>query len=175
MTRLKPWLLFTLSAGLLVTSSAKVRADSGTLRVSDRQHGCQVTVFTSPTPVRVGAVEVSVLVQDVATGAAMESSVQVQAWPHGRQEEAVRCAASPEAATNKLFRAAVFELPEPGWWDVVVQVGGLPEPLESRFAVEVAGPLPAWQTVAPWVAWPLIVVAGFIAHQRLVRRRHQAW
>lgn len=165
-------LFVTLLVCLPATRPTSARADSGTLRASSRQHGYQVTVFTSPTPLRAGTVDVSVLVQDGATGAALDSSVQVQAWPRGRPGEAVRCTATPEAATNKLFRAAVFELPEPGWWEVVVQVAGLPEPVEAHFAVEAAGPLPAWQAVAPWVAWPVLVVAGFVAHQRLVRRKH---
>ena len=33
--------------------------------------------------------------------------------------------ATTEAATNKLFRAAQFELPEPGRWEMQVQVEGL--------------------------------------------------
>lgn len=163
--------LFPLSASLLLAWVAGAHADAGLLRVSERQHGVRVTVFTAPTPLRVGAVDVSVLVQDAATGAVVDSSVIVRAWPRGREREAMRCAATPEAATNKLFRAAVFELPEPGWWDVEVRADGLQEPVTVLFGMEVAGPLPAWHSLAPWVGWPTLVVAGFVAHQCLVRRK----
>ena len=43
-------------------------ADGGTVRLSQRQGGYRITVFTAPTPFRAGPVDISVLVQDAATG-----------------------------------------------------------------------------------------------------------
>ena len=47
--------------------------------------------------------------------------------------------ATPEAATNKLFRAAQFELPEPGHWEMEVQVEGLHGTAVIDGEVEAAG------------------------------------
>src|SRR5438094_524539 len=99
-----------LSPGHLVTwSPGHARADGGMVRLSQRQGGYQITVFTAPTPFRAGPVDVSVLVQDAATGEALPQA-QVTVWvaPRGRRGAAVSYAATSEAATNKLLHAALF-------------------------------------------------------------------
>ena len=101
-----------------------MRADAGTLRARERFNGYQVTVFTAPAPVRAGPVDVSVLVQD-EKGTPVRADVSVALWPRGRPEEQLRRRATAEAATNKLFRAAIFELPEAGWWDGEVAIDEL--------------------------------------------------
>ena len=80
--------------------------------------------------------------------------------------------ASTAAATNKLFRAAVFELPEPGWWDVEVVVEGPYGPVFLHFEVKADEPLPRWLELWPWFAWPALAVAFFGLHQVLIRRRN---
>jgi hypothetical protein len=97
--------------------------------------------------------------------------VTVRAVPRGRPDTAVSQPATAEAATNKLYRAAEFELPEPGWWDVDVTVEGGRGPARARFAVEAADPPPRWWAMAPWDGWPALAVALFSVHQVLVRRR----
>ena len=52
--------------------------------------------------------------------------------------------ATTEAATNKLFRAAQFELPEPGRWRMQVQIEGLHGLAVIGGEVEAAEPLPRW-------------------------------
>src|SRR5216117_196444 len=98
--------------------SSFARADGGAMRLRQRAGGYQIAVFTSPSPFRAGPVDVSVLVQDAATGECVpeaQVTVCLKAPGAGRTLE---CPATTEAATNRLFHAAVFELPEPGWWDV---------------------------------------------------------
>ena len=95
-------------------------------------------------------------------------TVRLKAPGGGRVLE---CPATTEAATNKLFHAAVFELPEPGWWDVEVAVEGPHGPALVRFEVEAAEPPPRWLELWPWFTWPALVVALFGLHQVLVRRR----
>src|SRR5207244_7568896 len=115
----------------------------------------RISVFTSPTPLRAGPVDVSILVQNAATGEpTVKPQVTVRARRRGQPTDMVTCLATTEAATNKLFRAAVFELPEPGWWDVEVQIEGLREPVRVEFEMEAAERLPTWRTLWPWVAWP---------------------
>ena len=58
---------------LLVSSfflhpSSFLRADGGTIRLSEQKGNYRITVFTAPTPLRAGPVDISVLVQEAATG-----------------------------------------------------------------------------------------------------------
>jgi hypothetical protein len=164
-------LLLVLSSFILHPSSF-ARADGGALRLSERQGRYRVSVFTSPTPLRAGTVDVSVFVQDPATGEPLpDATVTVRATPRGRPGETVECAATTETATNKLFKAAVFDLPEPGVWDVEVLVEGPRGPAAVRLEVEAAEPTPRWRTLWPWFGWPALVVVLFGVHRLLARRR----
>src|SRR5262245_49790826 len=156
---------------LLFTAPA-ARADGGVPRLSERAGSYRVSVFTSPTPFRAGSVDVSVLVQEADSGALVpEVQVTVSAAPRGRPGTFVSNSATTEAAANKLYRAAVFELPEPGWWEIEVAIEGGRGSAHVRFALEAADRPPVWWTLAPWVGWPALVVGLFTVHQLLVRRK----
>ncbi len=103
--------------------SVPVVADGGSLRLAAKKGGYQITVFAAPAPFRAGAVDISALVQDASTGDPMpDVRVTVRMTKPGRL--ALEYPATAEAATNKLFRAAQFELPEPGRWEMQVEVEG---------------------------------------------------
>jgi hypothetical protein len=148
---------------------APVSADGGSLRLSGKQGGYQINVFTAPTPFRTGAVDVSVLVQDASTGDPM-TQVRVidRMTKSGRRE--LEYPATTEAATNKLFRAAQFELPEPGRWEMQVQVEGLHGLAMIGGEVEAAERLPRWQEMWPWIGWPALAIAVFSIHQLFPNR-----
>lgn len=117
--RLRP----ALTAALLLTA-APLLANGGSVRVSRAPVGPYfVSVFSSPTPLRTGEVDISVLVQDSAD-AALDVPVLVEARPIGFDADPVRHTATREQATNKLFRAAKFDVPTPGEWEFLVSVGG---------------------------------------------------
>jgi hypothetical protein len=147
-------------------------ADGGAMRLSEQQGPYQITVFTAPTPLRAGLVDVSVFVQDAGTGEPVaDVRVSVLATPRAGFGEAIRQVATTEAATNKLFHAAVFDLPEPGWWELEIAVEGTRGPAQVRFPVEAASPAPRWLALWPWFSWPALVILLFSLHQLLVRRR----
>jgi hypothetical protein len=149
---------------------APASADGGAMRLSAKKGGYQITVFTAPTPFRTGPVDISVLVQDSLTGAPMpHARVTVRMTKPGRL--ALEYPATPEAATNKLFRAAQFELPQPGRWDMQVQVEGLHGLAVIGGEVEAAEPLPRWREMWPWMGWPALAIALFGIHQVLVQRK----
>ena len=117
----------TVAAGVLFawlflgTWCTQAGADGGTIRLSSQQSGYQITVFTAPTPFRAGPVDISVLVQDSSTGEPMTAArVTVRISKPGQL--ALEYPATTAAATNKLFQAAQFELPEPGRWDLQVRL-----------------------------------------------------
>jgi hypothetical protein len=164
--------LVTLSLCYLVTwSPCHAKADGGAVRLRERAGDYQAAVFTSPTPFRAGPVDVSVLVQDAATGECLPEArvtVRLTARESGLVLE---YPATPGAATNKLFHAAVFQLPEPGWWDVEVVVAGPRGSAMIRFGVQADEPPPRWLSMWPWFGWPALAVALFGLHQIMVRRR----
>ena len=140
------------------------------MRLSGKKGGYQITVFTAPTPFRAGAVDISVLVQDASTGDPMtQVQVTVRMTKSGRP--ALEYPATSETATNKLFHAAQFELPEPGRWEMQVQVEGLHGPAVIGGELEAAEPLPRWQEMWPWIGWPALAIALFGIHQVLAERR----
>jgi len=142
------------------------------MRLTERAGAYQITVFTSPTPFRCGPVDISVLVQDPATGAVVSDvEVEIQMTPREQPSEELRYPATTEAATNKLFRAVQFELPQPGWWAVEVTVEGTRGPGRIHFELEAAPPIPRWIALWPWFTWPLLAIALFSVHQVLTRRR----
>jgi hypothetical protein len=115
-------------------------------------------------------VDVSVLVQETATGK-LASGVQVtiKAVRRGSPDVAFHGPATTEAATNKLYYAAIFDLPEPGWYSVEVSIDGVLGKAQVRFELEAAEPLPSWLAMLPWVGWPVLVILLFSIHQLLVR------
>ncbi len=155
----------------LLTPSSLLHADGGAVRLREKVGNYQIAVFTSPTPLRAGLVDVSVLVQDATNGECVPvASVKVRLTARGTGQ-VLEYPATAEAATNKLFHAAVFPLPESGWWDVEVVVEGPHGSATIVFGVQADEPLPRWREMWPWFAWPGLVVALFGIHQILVGRR----
>jgi hypothetical protein len=168
MSRARPFA----AVALILLGSSPARADGGTLCLVERAGPYQVAVFTAPTPLRAGPVDVSVLVQDAATGAHVPAArVTIRLTPAGRRGPVLEYPATEEAATNKLFRAAVFELPSAGRWEVEVRVEGPGGAARVRCEVEAGEPLPRWLTLWPWVGWPALAIGLFAVHQALARRR----
>jgi hypothetical protein len=144
-------------------------ADGGSLRFSGEEGGYRINVFTTPTPFRAGAVDISVLVQDASTGDLMTPvKVTIRMMKPGRL--ALEYPATTEAATNKLFRAAQFELPEPGRWALDVEVQGSHGMAAIGGELDAAEPLPRWKELWPWISWPALAIALFGIHQFLARR-----
>jgi hypothetical protein len=170
--------IVSLFAFLSGASGGIALADGGRLRVMQQQGDYLVTAFTSPNPLRAGPIDVSVLVQDATTGRAVtDANVIVELRRSDDSYPPIRAAANTETATNKLLQAALIELPASGRWEVGV-LGGLPRtgaetglPIEVRFTIEAAPPLPGWLMVWPWFAWPAVAVLLFAIHRKLVARR----
>jgi hypothetical protein len=139
---------------LLLAPSSLLQADGGAVRLRERAGDYQIAVFTSPTPFRAGPVDVSVLVQDAASG---------ECEPEARVTVRLTGAGAGQAA--------VFQLPESGWWEVEVAVDGSHGPARVRFEVEAGERPPRWLDLWPWFAWPALAVALFGIHQVLVWRK----
>jgi hypothetical protein len=169
---MRPLAIRVLTACLLLgTWCTLARADGGMMRLSSKQSGYQITVFTAPTPIRAGVVDVSVFVQDASTGNPM-TQVRVTVRMIKSAKLALEYPATTESATNKLFHAAQFELPEPGRWNMQVKVKGSHGLALIACEVEAAEPLPRWREIWPWFGWPALAIALFSIHQVFSRWGH---
>jgi hypothetical protein len=159
-----------LALSFILHSSSFLRADGGSIRLSEKKGGYRITVFSSPSPFRAGPVDVSVLVQDVVTGQPLpQARVTVRMTKIG--QPALEYAATQEVATNKLLHAAQFELPAPGRWELEVRVEGSQGSAVAACDVEAAERLPRWHSLWPWIGWPALAIALFCTHELLVRRK----
>jgi len=141
------------------------RADGGTVRWSGVSGPYRVCVLTSPEPLRVGPVEVSVVVQRAATGAPIDDpGVEVRLEPIGGDGALIR-EANRQASSTGLFQTAAFELDRPGRWLLEVCIQGPPG--ESRVATEVAiaERMPRWRDLAGWIAFPALPIGLFVARE----------
>jgi len=144
--------------------------DGGTVCLSGQEGGYRITVFTAPTPFRAGPVDISVLVQDaLAEVPVSQTHVTIRLAQPGLPSLEYR--ATQEAATNKLLRAAQFELPAPGRWRMEVQVEGSGGRAVVSGELDAAEAVPRWRAMWPWFCWPALAVALFSMHQVLTRRR----
>jgi hypothetical protein len=156
---------------IVLVSFSSARGDGGVLRLSRRCGPVQVSVFTAPTPLRAGPVDVSVLVQQAESGQVLLGpAVTVRAVCLEEPGHEVSEPATAGHATNKLLQAAVLELDRPGRWRLVVEVEAA-ERAAVSCDVELAAGLPSWRPLALWVGWPAAAVVLFVAHRLLVRRQ----
>jgi hypothetical protein len=165
-------------AGLLGLVCKPVYADGGQVRAVERHGDNEITVFTSPTPMRAGWADISIAVQDSATGEVRNDVEVIVELMHRDAPIVVRATASTQAATNKLLKAAFVELPEQGKWDVTVYVlnrGDGSQLTEIHFAMDVAAAWPEWMTEWPWFCWPVVPILLFIVHRILVAARSSAF
>ncbi|HYV36811.1 MAG TPA: hypothetical protein VE988_13975 [Gemmataceae bacterium] len=147
-------------------------ADGGTVRASEVRDGRRITVFTSPTFLRAGPLDVSVLVQDAASGKPLlDLPIVVTAYPILDPRRKISAPATTDAATNKLLHAAQLNLPEDGTWRIEVVVKGLEQEPAIGFDVDVAPPPPPWLGMSLWIGWPLLAIGVFACHQWLVHKR----
>jgi hypothetical protein len=170
------WICLVVVLIIFSVRPSSLFADGGTLRLSQRDGDLQVSAFTSPAVLRVGMIDVSVLIQDAASGRVridLPSVVRLQSIEDANL--VVECATSATDATNKLFRAALVDVPRAGNWKVQVLVGQNSADDQSiaanqvvpEFQIAIGPPLPAWLEIAPWISWPFAVVGLFFVHQAM--------
>lgn len=156
----------------LLAWPALVRGDGGTICIAGRAGEYQVTVFAAPNPIRAGPVDVSFYVQDATSGEpATDVRIRLRLTTAG--QSSVQADATREAATNKLFHSAKFELPAPGVWHAAAKITGERGPARAEFDLSTGEALPPWTDFWFWITMPVLPVAAFAAHQVLTRRANR--
>lgn len=144
-------------------------ADGGTVRAIRQVEGLAITVFTSPTILTAGDVDISVLVQDAESRTfRVESEIKVTITPRERPYLAERHEASDALATNRLMKSCHANVTL-GWHDVAVAVTSGVQRGQVRFAMQVGPPATRAGSYWPWFTWPSVPVALVAAN--LVYRR----
>lgn len=155
---------FALALGIFASPEAE--ANGGTVQISSQPAGpYQVSVFTAPSPITVGMVDVSVLVQKPGSTDLVEGvQVTVTADPVGHTGEAGEFEATHEQATNKLYYAADVPLQSEGRWRIGVQLSGAQGEGATSFEVDATPEslLDRPLTVALLVAVPVLAVLAWL-------------
>ena len=159
--------LFLVAA--LLAFSSRAQADGGLVALHQEAGPFVVTVFTAPGPLRAGPVDISVLVQDRASGQpVLDGEVFVRLKSPGGKTLIAR--ATREAAQNKLLYSALMNLPEAGQWELEVTIKQGKEIASIVGQVSAATPTPFLLSYWRSLLLPPIVIAVFALNQWLKRR-----
>ena len=159
------WFAAGAAAGAALLAAVSASGDGGLLRLNQVVGDVQIAVFTAPTPLRVGTVDVSVMVQRAAAQTpVLDAEVEIVLRSGGVARAA---AATHAAATNKLLYVALIEVPAAGRWEIAARVrsGGVEATVATE--VDVAPPLGAAWDHWPYLVLPALVIALFAIHQTL--------
>lgn len=129
----------------------------------------KITVETNPPVARVGAIDVSVMIQDLRSGQPrFDLPVTIEAYPASDQKDLI----GGPATNQGLAKSRRLEISEPGNWMVEVKIQqGAGEETKVIIPLQVGKAIPAWMGYLPWIGWPLLAVVFFFLHHYLLRRR----
>ena len=147
-------------------------ADGGLVRARTQDGRLAVTLFTSPTPLRVGLADVSVLVQDERGEPVLDADVVLRVDPLDGDASSTVVALARDAATNKLLQAATVRLPASGRFRLTASTLRGADGAVTSADVDVAPPQAALRGLAVPLALPPVAAVLFALHQWLGSRRH---
>lgn len=153
--------------GCMIATSS-VFADGGRVELSQVAGPYRVTVFRAPVPLHPGPIDISVLVQDVASGAVIQDTHATLICRHKQSGTQLRRVADRSQATNQLMSSAKFELPSAGDWQIQVNVD---QPVSQSFEFSVTAT--DAQISAPTLVFiallPLIFFAAYLLREHIRR------
>ena len=163
------WRRGLLLVAALLAFSSRAHADGGFVELHQEAGPFVVTVFTAPGPLRAGPVDISVLVQDRASGQpVLDGEVFVRLKSPGAITLVER--ATREVAQNKLLYSALINLPEAGQWELEVTIKQGKETASILGQVSAAAPTPFLLSYWRGLSLPPIVIAVFALNHWLKRR-----
>ena len=153
-----------------VTYIPVASADGGALQFTRSAGPFIITVFTTPSPLRAGPVDISLMIQSSENQEpVLDCVANVQLRKEGSRS--IGSEATHQVSQNKLFYAAPLNVPESGVWELEVAIW------HGDTSANVSGPI----TVAPpnpvllgyWrsLAVPPVFISLFALNQWLKRRR----
>lgn len=160
--------------GLLI--APHLYADGGAVQFREQTGSIVVTLFGSPSPLRTGPADLSVLLETAGGNEPILDAAVSLALRH--RDTQVTAAATHAEATNKLLYAALPDLSESGQWQVTVAIERAGIHLEARGTIEVLPGPPAILFYWPYFLVVPLVIGLFALNQWLKKReaagRHRA-
>jgi len=156
---------------LLILAQATAWADGGMVQMRQEAGDLIITVFTSPTPLSVGPVDISLLLQkqdglepvldaDVSLLLVYaDSNIELHVHP------------TREQARNKLLYAAPVMLSKAGKWRMSVTVRRKEKEVVAAGTLDVAPSFGRELSLAGFLAFPPVMIVLFVLRERLLRRR----
>jgi hypothetical protein len=169
--------LASLFFAIILMVPVDARADGGAVRWRGSAGAFIVTIFTSADPVAAGPIDVSVLVQDRADGAAiLDGLVKLRVTAEsdvGDGNPMLEATATHDAATNKLLYATWIDVGAGKWaLRVDVQRGDESSSIDVPLSV-----MPAGMRLAeywPHLLLPPLAIVVFVLHQCVVEPRRES-
>jgi hypothetical protein len=152
------------SAGII-----EAHADGGAVQFAKSAGPFVITVFTTPSPLRAGPVDISLMIQSRDS---QQPVLDCQAFVQLRKEGAmnIRSEATHEAAQNKLLYAAPVNIPEPGLWELEVAIQRGDDSINVAGEITVASSNPVLLVYWRSLALPPLLISLFALNQWLKRR-----
>ena len=156
---------------MIICTQATALADGGTVQLREEAGGLVITVFTSPAPLSVDPVDISLLLQNrnglepvldanvSLVFRAADSDIEFWARP------------TREQARNKLLYAAPVMFSKPGKWQITVTVARNGQETHAVGILEVAPAPHRTVSYAGYLAFPPLMIVLFVVRERLIRRR----
>ena len=159
---------------MLLMLPAATHGDGGIVQVSELDGPWRITLFSSPTPLRAGPIDLSIMVQRPETDeSVLDATVHLMLQPMDGQGDSILVEATRRDATNKLLYAALLDLPASGRWqvDVAVRVGDDAARIQATLVAD--DPVPPMLSLWGWLAIPIVFIILFVCNQWLVRTRRR--
>lgn len=132
-----------------------------------------ISVFATPSPLRAGMADLSVLLQDAADGGVLlDGTIELRLSKAGEPGIVARPATGQ--ATNKLLYAATVEIPEAGEYALTAICRERGQEGAIRGTLTVLPPEPAILSYWPYFAIVPLAILLFLLNQRLKSRRRVA-
>lgn len=138
--------------------------DAGLIRAHIANDDLTMTIFTSPTPVRVGLLDVSALLQSTTHDTIQWGKIDAILTPPGG--DAMTVSLTRDTATTAFMQAAKFTVDQPGPWNVAIIARSDDHELRTAFDVLVAPALPRLLDLWPWfLPVPVVLALWAIARR----------
>jgi hypothetical protein len=161
---------------LLALAATLTHADGGKVQFQRKAGAFNITLFSTPSLVRVGRTDFSVMVQS-STSPDPLLNADVRLHFVKREANSIAAVSAParrEKATNRLLYAAQVDLNSTGKWRVEISVQTPGDSALVTGDVDVLPPEPPLLAHWPYFAALPVVAFLFVLNQRLKRRRRAA-
>jgi hypothetical protein len=161
---------------LVILAQTTAWGDGGTVQLRREAGDLLITVFTSPSPLSVGPVDISLLLQDrdslePVLDAKITLLLHKKATTTDESDVDFEADPTREQARNKLLYAAPVMFSQPGKWQITVTVLRNGKKTDSVEILEVMRAPGNEVSYAGYITFPPLMIGLFIFRERLIRRR----